>query len=151
MNTLNIEQGASLRSGTICKRGLTEAELRCLHTPWGKADYGVELLPGVMQVSTPSHGGFYLSLQRRAALPLLIQEVPTFCGEPCWFEEDCDWALVAIGYPALFTDRQLYAAVLTVQHTSYHKAAALWLGRKEAEPVLTRAALGNPDRTVLSL
>ncbi len=151
MNSLNVVVGSSLRSGSACARGLTDAELRCLSTPWGAADHGVELLPGVVQVSTPSHGGFHLSFHRRAALPLLIQDVPTFCSDPCWFEEDCDWALVAIGYPALFTDRQLYAAVHTVRQTSYHKAAAVWLGREEAAEVLRRAALGDPERAAVSL
>lgn len=151
MNIQIIEVGASLRAGPACKRGLTEAELRCLSTPWGRADYGVELLPGVVQISTESHGGFHLSDARRAALPDAIQQVPTFTGDPCWFEEDADWALVALGYPGLFTDRQLYAAVLTVRQTSYHRSAAVWLARSEAEAILRRAALGNPEQVTAQL
>lgn len=58
-------------------------------TPWGQADNAVELAPGIVSYSTPSHGGIWLSAERRKQLP----EVKTFLGGNEWFEEDCDWAI----------------------------------------------------------
>lgn len=142
MSSTIIVPGSSLQVGPACKRGLTAAELLCLNSPWGKPDYGVELLPGVVQISTPSHGGFHLSSTRLAAMPAQLQAVPTFTGNPCWFEEDCDWALVAIGFPGLFNDEHIHAAVQTVRHTSYHSPASLWLSLREASFIIERATRG---------
>jgi hypothetical protein len=39
-------------------------------TPWGVADHVSEIAPGVVEVSTPSHGGFHLNAERNAKVPL---------------------------------------------------------------------------------
>jgi len=58
-------------------------------TPWGMADLAEELAPGIISYSTPSHGGIWLSAERRKALP----KVKNFLGTTEWWEEDCDWAI----------------------------------------------------------
>ena len=56
-------------------------------TPWGRADFMQEDAPGIWFVSTPSHGGFWLSTERRAQMPAYMRKT--------WYEEDCEWSMVA--------------------------------------------------------
>ena len=71
-------------------------------TPWGVADHCEEVAPGILSISTPSHGGYWVDLTRlsqiRATFPGLTK---TFAGLP-WFEEDCDWVYVVLGCPEAF-------------------------------------------------
>ena len=60
------------------------------------ANEAEEILPGIWEVSTPSHGGFVLSEERQAAMP-----VP-FRFEHRQYEEDVNWALVVLGFEAEF-------------------------------------------------
>lgn len=74
-------------------------------TPWGWADSVRELAPGIIQVSTPSHGGIWLAPDR------LAQVAPEWrayaakwshgWGE-AWFEEDCCALAVVATWPWLF-------------------------------------------------
>ncbi len=57
-------------------------------TLWGKPDTAVQILPGIWEVTTPSHGGFVLSDERQAAMPDELRLDGVF------YEEDCDWARV---------------------------------------------------------
>jgi len=58
-------------------------------TPWGMADFATELAPGIISYQTPSHGGIWLSKERRKS----IHYKNNFGGTPEWWEEDCDWAI----------------------------------------------------------
>ncbi|TVV76968.1 DUF7007 domain-containing protein [Sphingomonas solaris] len=61
-------------------------------TPWGKADTATERLPGVFQVTTPSHGGFILYDERQAAMPDALRlDAPAY-------EEDVNWSLAVIAF-----------------------------------------------------
>jgi hypothetical protein len=80
-------------------------------TPWGSADSATHYGAGVILYSTPSHGGFWLSEARRAALcPEVRAFVSPYHKSPGWFEEDCEWALVALSFPFLFTADELATA-----------------------------------------
>lgn len=35
-----------------------------MRTPWGSSDYQKQIAKGITRVSTPRHGGFYLSKER---------------------------------------------------------------------------------------
>lgn len=59
-------------------------------TPWGQADGGEVLAEGVISYSTPSHGGIWLSAERRKQLPAGINN---FLHNTEWWEEDCDWCV----------------------------------------------------------
>lgn len=63
---------------------------------WGTPQTSRELLPGVWDVSTASHGGFILSPQRQAAMPTSLA-VPG--GQ---YEEDVDYTHVLIAFEAEF-------------------------------------------------
>lgn len=73
----------------------------CLVTPWGFSDTEREIANGITLVSTPSHGGYYLSQARQAELLARFPSFTTWAGGP-WYEEDCDWAVVAIVFPTAF-------------------------------------------------
>lgn len=66
---------------------------QCCRTPWGRSDYAKEYAPGIVWYGTPSHGGFKLDRERNAAVPDYMRR------EGGWYEEDCDWAIVATVHP----------------------------------------------------
>ena len=75
------------------------------YTPWGKADYEKAYAEGIVFHGTPSHGGFKLSAER------LVRMHPALRETDGWFEEDFDWAKVALAFPECFTDEQHEAAI----------------------------------------
>jgi hypothetical protein len=73
------------------------------NTPWGVADHAEQIAIGIMSYSTPSHGGIHLSPARQAMIPDYMRR------NDGWYEEDCDWALVATVFPEYFTKYAHYA------------------------------------------
>ncbi len=74
-------------------------------TPWGTAQYSKQYARGIMWYSTAGHGGFHLS-------PSINRQVPEALRiEDGWYEEDCDWALVAVAFPDIFVKE--YAEALS--------------------------------------
>jgi hypothetical protein len=65
-------------------------------SPWGPVQNAEEYAPGVWKIDTASHGGFKLSRQRNAAVPAYMR------SKGGWYEEDCQWAFVALAFPELF-------------------------------------------------
>ena len=59
-------------------------------TPWGHCIHVYWIADGIAHVSTSSHGGFYVSGERLAALPVPFRKFVPFTKLPNWFEEDCD-------------------------------------------------------------
>lgn len=78
-------------------------------TPWGTAQQETVYGEGVIFVSTASHGGFHLSEKRLAGLDPLLHV------DGGWYEEDVEWAKVALAFPDLFTDRENAAADRTLR------------------------------------
>lgn len=75
-------------------------------TPWGQSDSYEVVAPGIVSYSTPSHGGYRLTPERCAVVRQLLADrgcagFEPFAGWP-WFEEDCDWCLVALAFPEHF-------------------------------------------------
>ncbi|MDH7975590.1 hypothetical protein QH494_25685 [Sphingomonas sp. AR_OL41] len=73
-------------------------------TPWGMSQHSEAYGEGVLCHSTASHGGFHLDGERNALVHPLLR------NPGGWYEEDCEWAKVALALPALFTDRERRAA-----------------------------------------
>ena len=69
-----------------------------MQTPWGKADSIKNIAPGIKFVSTPSHGGFKLDRRNNARMPLCFRKAGG------WYEEDCEWAMVAVVFEAHFKE-----------------------------------------------
>jgi hypothetical protein len=63
-------------------------------SPWGKIDLATRCLEGVWFVSTPSHGGFWLSEDRSSQLPESLIKT-NFLKSSTWWEQDCDGFKVA--------------------------------------------------------
>lgn len=102
---------------------LTEVPSR-VSTPWGLSQWRTDYGPGVSFYTTASHGGFHLDAERLRELTAKLGTVKTFCGQPAWFEEDCDWAYVALAFPELFTAEDHKRATATLDWLSKRKAMA---------------------------
>lgn len=84
-----------------------------MRTPWGAADHVEQLAHGIIRVDTPSHGGYYVPPETLKKMhPLALN---TWAGRG-WYEEDCDWALIALSFPALFPPEALEDAKRTVEN-----------------------------------
>ena len=88
--------------------GRTDVRMR-LSTPWGMSQGATIYADGIIFHSTASHGGFKLDRARNAGLHSALRI------KGGWYEEDGDWARVAIGYPDLFTDREKALAERTLR------------------------------------
>jgi hypothetical protein len=84
-----------------------------INTPWGRSDHEREIAPGILEVSTPSHGGLYLDAQRWQELTRSFAFKP-FAG-PQWLEEDCDFVFAVIRWPEFFDPDTVHSCVRTVQ------------------------------------
>jgi hypothetical protein len=79
------------------------------HTPWGASQGATVYAEGVTAHSTAGHGGFKLSAeQNRKVHPLLRSKAG-------WYEEDAEWAIVAITFPQLFTAFERRCAERTIK------------------------------------
>lgn len=67
-----------------------------MHTPWGYSDHVEYLAPGILSVSTPSHGGIHLDNLRNVQVPEYMRR------EDGWYEEDMEWAIPAMVFPSVF-------------------------------------------------
>ncbi len=65
-------------------------------TPWGVAQTVNHFAPGVVEVSCAQHGGIKLSPERNALVPRPLRKASG------WYEEDCEWAIVAMTHPEAF-------------------------------------------------
>ena len=83
-------------------------------TPWGVAQTTCDIAPGIIEVSTVSHGGFYLSPARVAKIRERFPEFTSRAGAQ-WYEEDCDCAVVALAHAEEFPDESIRAAIRTVR------------------------------------
>lgn len=106
---------AFLASAVFARRPLAEltrVQTRMsASTPWGGSQMAVIYAEGVVSHSTAGHGGFHLSPDRNAKIhPVLRKDAP-------WYEEDCEWAIVALSFPELFTGYERAAAEKTIRNT----------------------------------
>ena len=76
-------------------------------TPWGPPQTVEVIAHGIFAVTTASHGGIRLSPERNAEVPVYFQTASfNRLGETGWYEEDCDWVIPALVFPAEFTAKQ---------------------------------------------
>lgn len=69
-------------------------------SPWGKPDHAEQVFDGVWSISTPRHGGFYVSAERRKTMPeAWLNASFGRLGRDGWFEEDCDWCMIPLAFP----------------------------------------------------
>jgi hypothetical protein len=80
-------------------------------TPWGSSQLATIYGPGVIAHSTASHGGFYLSADRNRLID------PALRKDTRWYEEDSEWAIVALTCPDLFTAYERKCADEMIRHS----------------------------------
>lgn len=78
-------------------------------TPWGVSQGVTIYAEGVVFHSTASHGGFHLSEERKTLVDHRLQK------HNGWYEEDAEWAIVALTFPNLFTSLERRSADQTVK------------------------------------
>ncbi|MHB1973757.1 MAG: DUF7007 domain-containing protein [Acidimicrobiales bacterium] len=79
-------------------------------SPWGTVDYVSPRAVGITDVATPGHGGVKLSAERNRA----VHEAWRRPGG--WYEEDCEWAIVAMTFPDAFAPEHADVARSTARH-----------------------------------
>lgn len=79
-------------------------------TPWGSIQSRTTVADGILSVSTARHGGILISPDRYEEMPAPVKRVVTWAGHLA-YEEDRDWALVALAFPEHFDDSALDAAL----------------------------------------
>lgn len=72
-------------------------------TPWGMSNSNTKYIRGIIFCGTPRHGGFHVSR-------MLNEKIhPAWRKADGWYEEDCEWAIVAITFPGAFTKEIMIA------------------------------------------
>lgn len=71
-----------------------------MFTPWGTSQDDRTIAPGIVAVSTPSHGGFWISLERYNQMAPEYQALayPGLTNDGAWFEEDSAWVAVVLSF-----------------------------------------------------
>lgn len=82
-----------------------------MNTPWGESQIVEKVADGIFAVATAGHGGYRLDKARNAKVPEAWREA-SFNGNGRfgWYEEDCDWAMVALTFPEVFPPQAQQAA-----------------------------------------
>lgn len=83
-------------------------------TPWGTSDHSKVYAKGIIFYGTPGHGGLHLSKTRQAEMPAALRLDNGKNGEG-WYEEDCDWARVALAFPQHFSTQEAEGAESTLR------------------------------------
>lgn len=104
-------------------------------SPWGIIDGVTPLGPEAISVTTPSHGGIWVTPEALAKIPEPLRATAYSGGG--WFEEDCDWCIPYLALelhrfdgPQDRQDHVLAAARRTLQ--AYHTASAALLHPQES-------------------
>lgn len=123
-----------------------------MYTPWGTADSVHRYSDGIAFVSTSSHGGFKVPAKLNRRIP------PPLRKGDGWYEEDCEWAIVALFHPdspAFGSDgksrddvcRDARRLVKEYFPDDYEAATGIAVRPEESHIVARRAARAeHPDR-----
>lgn len=65
-------------------------------TPWGVSQYSTKIAHGIVSYGTAGHGGIHVCDTLNNQIPEYMRNVGG------WYEEDCEWAIVAINFPQYF-------------------------------------------------
>ncbi|MGV2079671.1 MULTISPECIES: DUF7007 domain-containing protein [unclassified Rhizobium] len=80
-------------------------------TPWGGSQMATIYVEGIISHSTSGHGGFHLSPDRNRIVDVSVR------SEGGWYEEDCEWAIIALTFPDVFTGYERRCAEEAAKHT----------------------------------
>ncbi|WP_419906371.1 DUF7007 domain-containing protein [Hoeflea sp.] len=92
------------------KKAFGRREIRSqANTPWGPSQGATVFAEGIACHSTAGHGGFHLAADPNAKV------APRLRNANGWYEEDAEWAIVAITFPDLFTSFERRCADKTIK------------------------------------
>ncbi|WP_346433397.1 hypothetical protein [Oricola sp.] len=92
------------------KNALSRREIHSrAHTPWGPSQGATVFAEGIACHSTAGHGGFHLAADRNSKVNSRLRNANG------WYEEDAEWAIVALAFPHLFTSFERRCAEQTVK------------------------------------
>lgn len=80
-------------------------------TPWGPSQLATVYAEGIVSHMTAGHGGFHLSAERNLRVSPLLRK------SSHWYEEDAEWAIVALSFPELFTSYERKCADETFRNS----------------------------------
>ncbi|WP_338082840.1 DUF7007 domain-containing protein [Ensifer aridi] len=80
-------------------------------TPWGMSQLAMIYAEGVVSHSTATHRGMHLSSDRNKRVDVALR------ADGGWYEEDAEWAIVAITFPDLFTSHERKCADETIRNS----------------------------------
>lgn len=80
-----------------------------MSTPWGTSQGGTVFGEGITKHHTAGHGGFHLTHDRNIKVDSRLR------NSGGWYEEDVEWAIVAITFPNLFTSLERREAERTMR------------------------------------
>lgn len=81
-----------------------------MFTPWGASQQTHQWAVGIVQVFTASHGGFHLDQVHNDAVH------QAWRSPDGWYEEDCEWAIVALTFPDVFDPDTVESAQQTAKN-----------------------------------
>ena len=113
-------------------------------TPWGMADSAVELAKGVISYGTASHGGIWLSQDRRIEIG---QYDKNWLKTAEWWEEDCDWA---IPYAFFSKDIQKHGTAYRFEENLKAAIQTVKAHHPEFMPILARRCNHDKGRKNIS-
>ncbi len=97
-------------------------------SPWGTVENENVVAEGITFVSSPGHGGYKLSRERNAKVD------SAWRAKGGWYEEDCDWAIVALTFPEVFPTEHEGVDLVDLTHRT----------AKNYYPDAYAVATGNP-------
>jgi len=74
-------------------------------SPWGEVQNTTPVTEGIEQVTTAGHGGIRVFGQTSTKLSVAAKDQAICEDGSYWFEEDCNWAIVANEFPESFSER----------------------------------------------
>lgn len=119
---MGLDHGQDLRQELERGRRGVVAPYVSGFTPWGPAQSVEEIKPGIVMVSTASHGGWWVSPERMKRFPAALLTTGGIgapfegAGGSAWFEEDCAVALVVLAFPEDWPSQQVANARAMVRY-----------------------------------
>lgn len=90
-------------------------------SPWGKVQIEHKICEGITSITTGGHGGLKLNREFNAKIPLIFRR------KGGWYEEDCEWAIVALLFPEFFPNQAEHA--LTIVKNTWPNEYMNWSGK----------------------
>ena len=81
-----------------------------MRTPWGESQSVETVVPGIVFVSTASHGGYRVSKKLLDTMPEHLR------SKDGWYEEDCEACKVVLAFPWAFDADKIVRALTSYNH-----------------------------------